>query len=87
MKRIVRDTHKEGKTVSICGEMAGDPVAAIVLMAMGFDMLSMSATNLLKVKWALRRISMVKAREILADVLTLDNAQVIRSSAGTGSVP
>lgn len=80
LKRVVQDAHKEGKTVSICGEMAGDPVAAILLMAMGFDMLSMSATNLLKVKWALRRISMEKAREILADVLTLDNAQVIRSS-------
>ena len=80
LKKIVEDAHKESKTVSICGEMAGDPVAAILLIAMGFDMLSMSATNLLKVKWILRRISMEKAREILADVLTLDNAQVIRSS-------
>ena len=49
-------------------------------MAMGFDMLSMSATNLLKVKWALRRITMSRAKEILSDLLQHDNAQTIRSS-------
>ena len=80
VQKIIDDTHKEGKTVSICGELAGDPAAAILLMAMGVDMLSMSATNLLKVKWALRRITMEKAKDILAEVLTMDNAQVIRSS-------
>ena len=56
LQKVVEDAHKEGKTVSICGEMAGDPAAAVLLIAMGVDMLSMSATNLLKVKWALRRI-------------------------------
>ncbi|MET4696524.1 phosphoenolpyruvate--protein phosphotransferase [Endozoicomonas lisbonensis] len=80
LQKVVEDAHKEGKTVSICGELAGDPAAAVLLMAMGVDMLSMSATNLLKVKWALRRMTMEKARDILAEVLTMDNAQVIRSS-------
>ncbi|MCW7555636.1 phosphoenolpyruvate--protein phosphotransferase [Endozoicomonas gorgoniicola] len=80
LQKVVKDAHKEGKTVSICGELAGDPAAAVLLMAMGVDMLSMSATNLLKVKWALRRMTMEKARDILAEVLTMDNAQVIRSS-------
>ena len=78
--KVVEDAHKEGKTVSICGEIAGDPVAAVLLVAMGIDMLSMSAANLLKVKWALRRINMEKAREILAEIMTMDNAQIIRSS-------
>ena len=49
-------------------------------MAMGFDMLSMSATNLLKVKWVLRRVTMTEARKLLSDLLQHDNAQVIRSS-------
>lgn len=80
LSKIIEDAHEEGKTVSICGEIAGDPVAAVLLMAMGVDMLSMSATNLLKVKWTLRRINMDKAREILAEVMTMDNAQVIRSA-------
>ncbi|KEQ16383.1 phosphoenolpyruvate--protein phosphotransferase [Endozoicomonas numazuensis] len=80
LRKIVEDGHKEGRTVGICGEMAGDPVASVLLLAMGFDMLSMSATNLLKVKWALRKITMERAKEILDDVMTLDNSQVIRSS-------
>ncbi|MRI33134.1 phosphoenolpyruvate-protein phosphotransferase PtsP [Endozoicomonas sp. OPT23] len=80
LQKVVDDSHREGKTIGICGEMAGDPVAAVILMAMGFDMLSMSATNLLKVKWALRKITMARAKEILAEVIKLDNAMVIRSS-------
>jgi phosphotransferase system enzyme I (PtsP) len=64
---VVRDAHGEGKPVSICGEMAGDPAAAMLLMAMGFDSLSMNATNLPKVKWMLRQINMSKAKELLAE--------------------
>ncbi len=79
LQLVVAGAHKAGKPVGVCGEMAGDPAGAVLLMAMGFDVLSMSATNLLKVKWALRRLTFERAREILADVLKLDNAQVIRS--------
>lgn len=77
--KTVQDCHAEGKTASICGEMAGDPVAAVLLMAMGFDSLSMNATNLPKVKWVLRQITLVKAKEILEDVLKQDDPQVVRS--------
>ena len=77
---VVRDAHGEGKPVSICGEMAGDPAAAILLMAMGFDSLSMNATNLPKVKWMLRQINMSKAKELLAEAMSHDNPQVIHSS-------
>lgn len=80
LQKVADDAHQEGKTVSICGEMAGDPAAAVLLMAMGFDMLSMSAVNLLKVKWVLRRIGMERAKKILSDLMKHDNAQVIRSS-------
>ncbi len=77
---MVRDAHAEGKPVSICGEMAGDPAAAVLLMAMGFDSLSMNATNLPKVKWMLRQINLSKAKELLAELMTIDNPQVIHSS-------
>ena len=60
--------------------MAGDPAAAVLLMAMGFDSLSMNATNLPKVKWMLRQINLSKAQELLAQVMTIDNPQVIRST-------
>ena len=80
LQHVVRDAHAEGKPVSICGEMAGDPAAAVLLMAMGFDSLSMNATNLPKVKWMLRQVELSRAKELLAEVMTIDNPQVIRST-------
>ncbi|MGA4633150.1 phosphoenolpyruvate--protein phosphotransferase [Pseudomonas solani] len=78
--KVVNDAHTEGKPVSICGEMAGDPAAAVLLLAMGFDSLSMNATNLPKVKWLLRQVSISKARELLEQLMGIDNPQVIHSS-------
>ncbi|UCJ17859.1 phosphoenolpyruvate--protein phosphotransferase [Pseudomonas sp. MM211] len=80
LTKVVEDAHAEGKPVSICGEMAGDPTAAVLLMAMGFDSLSMNATNLPKVKWLLRQISMAKAKDLLGQVMRIDNPQVIHST-------
>jgi len=77
---VVAGAHAEGKPVSICGEMAGDPAAAVLLMAMGFDGLSMNATNLPKVKWLLRQISLGKAKELLAQIMTIDSPQVTHST-------
>ncbi|MDF3193546.1 MULTISPECIES: phosphoenolpyruvate--protein phosphotransferase [Pseudomonas] len=80
LRLVVAGAHAEGKPVSICGEMAGDPACAVLLMAMGFDGLSMNATNLPKVKWLLRQISMGKAQELLGQVMSIDNPQVIHST-------
>ncbi|MDD0973576.1 phosphoenolpyruvate--protein phosphotransferase [Pseudomonas fontis] len=80
LQHVVTAAHAEGKPVSICGEMAGDPAAAVLLMAMGFDSLSMNATNLPKVKWMLRQVGLGKAKELLAQAMSIDNPQVIHSS-------
>lgn len=80
LRLVVQGAHAEGKPVSICGEMAGDPAAAVLLMAMGFDSLSMNATNLPKVKWMLRQVSLSKARVLLEQLMTIDNPQVIHSA-------
>ena len=80
LQKVVNDAHLEGKPVSICGEMAGDPAAAVLLLAMGFDSLSMNATNLPKVKWLLRQITQSKARELLGQVMTMDNPHLIYST-------
>jgi phosphotransferase system, enzyme I, PtsP len=47
---------------------------------MGFDSLSMNATNLPKVKWLLRQVNLSMAKELLAELMTIDNPQVIHSS-------
>ena len=68
------------KPVSICGEMAGDPGAAVLLLAMGFDTLSMNASALLKVKSVIRSVSLDTARDLLDQVMQMEDAQTIRSA-------
>jgi phosphotransferase system enzyme I (PtsP) len=77
---VVQEAQDEGKQVCICGEMAGDPGAAVLLMAMGFDILSMNAANLLKVKSVIRSVSLEAAQDLLDQVLQMDDAQMIRSA-------
>ncbi len=78
--QVVRETQEEGKKVSICGEMAGDPGAAVLLVAMGFDILSMNAATLLKVKSVIRSVSLDAAQDLLDQVMQMDDAQMIRSA-------
>ena len=74
---VIEQAHEEGVQVSVCGEMAGDPATAILLTAMGADVLSMNASNLLKVKAAIREIKITFARKLLSEVMAMDNAEVI----------
>jgi phosphotransferase system enzyme I (PtsP) len=63
--------------IGICGELAGDPGGAILLLAMGYNVLSMNATSLPKVKKALRNLRRSEARELLKEVMSLDCAHEI----------
>ena len=58
--------------------MAGDPAAAILLLAMGIDSLSMSVSSLPRIKWMIRNISRENARELLAQALNMEDAASIR---------
>ena len=80
LKRIVDEAHAEGKPVSVCGELAGNPMGAVLLMAMGYDILSMNATNLPKVKSVLRGISREWADTLLNEVITMESGEVIAST-------
>jgi phosphotransferase system, enzyme I, PtsP len=78
LQQVVDGAHAEGKPVSICGEMAGDPGAAILLMAMGFDILSMNASTLLRVKAVIRAVTLSSAKTVLAEVMQMTDAASIR---------
>lgn len=80
LQQVVQAARLVGKPVSICGEMAGDPGAAVLLVAMGFDVLSMNASTLLKVKSVIRSISLETAQDLLERVMEMDDAQMIRSA-------
>ncbi|OUS24065.1 phosphoenolpyruvate--protein phosphotransferase [Gammaproteobacteria bacterium 45_16_T64] len=79
LQDIVSQAKEVGTPVSICGEMAGDPRSAVLLMAMGYETLSMSASSLLRVKWVLRKISYERSKEMLGEIWKMDNAAVIQS--------
>jgi phosphotransferase system enzyme I (PtsP) len=77
--QIVKGAEKFNKPVSVCGEMAGDPAAAILLLGMGIDSLSMSVSSLPRVKWVIRNISMEQAQEILVSILEMENVSEVRA--------
>lgn len=76
--KIVEGGHAAGVEVSICGEMASDPLAVLLLIAMGFDTLSMNSASLPRVKWIIRNIAIANARKILAEVLEFEHPAEIR---------
>ena len=78
--RVSAACREAGKPMSVCGEMAGDPAAAVLLMAMGCDVLSMNATNLPRVKWLLRQITLSDAKALLDEVIELDNPHLIQAT-------
>jgi phosphotransferase system enzyme I (PtsP) len=78
LQKVVDDGHAEGRSVGICGEFAGNTSAAILLMAMGYDVLSVNATALPKVKSAIRGISMARAKQLLEEVMLMEHASQIQ---------
>jgi phosphotransferase system enzyme I (PtsI) len=77
LKHIVDEAHKRGVTVSVCGEMAGDPVFAPLLLGLGVDALSMSPAWLPSVKYMVRAMTMADARALAAEALTLASPKEI----------
>lgn len=79
LKNLVQNCHQHQKPISVCGEMAGDPLSAILLMAMGFNTLSMSSSNILRVRKAICHVPMADAKQLLDNVLQMNNPLVIKS--------
>ena len=79
VQRTITSARENGIWAGMCGEMASDPNAAVLLMAMGISELSMSAPSIPRVKEKIRSISSVKAKEILADVMTMEDGDDIRN--------
>ena len=79
LREVARAAHMEKTDIGICGELAGTPVGAVLLMAMGYQVLSMNATNLPKVKWVIRNIRQRDARRMLARVLRMSSEAEVQN--------
>jgi phosphotransferase system, enzyme I, PtsP len=81
--QIVVQSAKHHRTpVSVCGEMAGDPAAALMLLALGVNSLSMTASSLLRIKWVIRSFTRRRARTLLQQALVMDDPVAIRKLLG-----
>ena len=77
LREIAKNCHMEGKAVGICGELAGTPEGALLCIGMGYDVLSMNATNLPLVKLIVRTVSLRRCRHVLAQVLKMNSSAEI----------
>jgi len=78
IRQVVSEAHRLGKPVSVCGEMAGDPAAALALLGLDIDSLSMSVSNIARVKWVIRSFARSEARDLLEQALQLEEPRAIR---------
>ena len=77
--QVVEDSRRYQREVSVCGEMAGNPAAVVLLLGMGVNSLSMSGCNLPRVKWVVRSVSCARARELLRAALRCETASVVKA--------
>ncbi len=77
--QVVVEAHAVQRPVSVCGEMAGDPAAALLLLGMGVDSLSMSSASLLRVKWVLRSFNTEKMQSLLEETWKLEDAASVQA--------
>lgn len=76
---VVQGAYIHKKPVSICGEMAGDPLGALLLMGMGLNSLSMNIGSLLRVKRVIRSFTKEDAINIMSRALTMEDGSEVRS--------
>jgi phosphoenolpyruvate-protein phosphotransferase (PTS system enzyme I) len=87
IRMVIEAAHAKRKWVGLCGELAADPLAAPVLLGLGLDEFSLTARSVPLVKQAIRRYSVVEAREIAKHALALGNAVEVREYLKTISTP
>lgn len=78
LRQVLQAARARKVPVSVCGEMAGDPGASLLLLAMGVNSLSMSASSLLRIKWVIRSFSRRGAKALLKQVLEMEDPKAIR---------
>jgi len=79
IQRVIDAAHAEQRTVSLCGEVGGDPVLAPLLIGLGIDSISMTPPLIPAVRYLVRNLTMQKARELAAQALALADPKAIHA--------
>lgn len=79
IKMVIDAGHKENKWVGMCGEMAGDPIAVPILIGLGLDEFSMSASSILATRHLIRRLSYDKMKKMALETLNQPSQVEVRA--------
>lgn len=79
VKMVIDAAHKEGKWAGMCGEMAGDEIAIPILLGLGLDEFSMSASSVLKARAQISRLSKQEMASHTDQILALSTSQEVES--------
>ncbi|MFD1864269.1 phosphoenolpyruvate--protein phosphotransferase [Planococcus chinensis] len=79
VKMVIDAAHKEGKWAGMCGEMAGDEIAIPVLLGLGLDEFSMSASSILKAREQISQLSKIEMAAHSEAILSLATADEVKA--------
>jgi phosphotransferase system enzyme I (PtsI) len=79
MRLVIRAAHHRKRPVSLCGEMASDPIYTIILLGMGIDELSVNPAMLPAIKQVIRGVTWTEAREVASGVLRERRAKDVQA--------
>jgi len=77
VKNVIEAAHKEGKWAGMCGEMAGDSVAIPLLLGLGLDEFSMSASSILKARSQIKQLNKAEMEQLAKKALTFQTADEV----------
>ncbi len=77
LKTVIESAHVVGIPVGMCGEMAGDPQAAVILLGLGLDEYSMSSAGIPEVKRIIRSVTVSEAEELVGTVMEMRSYQEV----------
>lgn len=77
VKNVIDASHKEGKWTGMCGEMAGDETAIPLLLGLGLDEFSMSASSVLKARSLIRKLSKAEMEEMASKALQMSTVDEV----------
>lgn len=67
LRQIIEAGERHGKPVSICGELAGDPIGVLILLAMGYRRFSMNSSNIMRIKYIVRQSRCDELKKLLQE--------------------
>ncbi|MGG1615517.1 phosphoenolpyruvate--protein phosphotransferase [Paenibacillus sp. NRS-1781] len=77
VKMVIDAAHREGRWVGMCGEMAGDTTAIPLLLGLGLDEFSMSATSILPARSQISKLSRADMEKLAAKALDMQTAEQV----------